>query len=149
MRNPRRILFLCTGNCIRSQMAEGLLRHLGGNRYESLSAGAYPAGFVHDFAVEVLGEIGIDITGHHSKGVERFLPPWGAVPDVLVSLCDYAARACPAFPASVSRLHWPFYDPIEAMGTTEERLGVFRRVRDEIRARIERAVAAGELDEER
>ena len=133
-----RILFLCTGNSCRSQMAEALLRHLAGDRCESLSAGANPAGYVHPQAVEAMREIGIDISGHRSKSIDEFLPPQGQPPDLVISVCDSAARRCPTFPAPVERLHWPFDDPAHAEGTDEEKMAVFRRVRDEIRAAIER-----------
>lgn len=142
----RRVLFLCTANCIRSQMAEGLLRHLAGDRYECLSAGATPVGYVHPLAIEAMAEIGIDLSVHYSKGIRDFLPPRGVPPDLLVSVCDSAARECPTFPAPVARRHWPFHDPVTASGTEEERLRVFRRVRDQIRARLEEALRQGELD---
>lgn len=144
-RKPR-ILFLCTGNACRSQMAEGLLRHLAGDRYESLSAGAHPAGFVHPLAVDALGELGIDITSHDSKHILEFVPPQGTPPDLVISVCDSAARECPTFPGKVARVHWPFYDPIGAIGSKEQKMKVFRRIRDEIRRRLEEAIAAGEIE---
>ncbi|MGH7127259.1 MAG: arsenate reductase ArsC [Planctomycetaceae bacterium] len=134
---PPRVLFLCTGNSCRSQMAEGLLRALGGERYESLSAGAKPAGFVHPMAVEAMREIGIDISGQRSKSIHEFLPPQGEPPDRIISVCDSAARECPVFPGEVERLHWPFEDPTHAEGSPEDTLAWVRRVRDEIRATIE------------
>jgi arsenate reductase len=140
-----RILFLCTGNACRSQMAEGLLRHLAGDRYESLSAGARPAGFVHPLAVAALGELGIDITGQESKHILEFVPPRGSPPDLVISVCDSAARECPAFPGKTARIHWPFFDPIVATGSREQKMKVFRRVRDEIRSRLEEAIAADEI----
>lgn len=135
--NKTRLLFLCTGNSCRSQMAEGLLRHLAGDRYESLSAGADPSGYVHPLAIEVMREIGIDISAQQSKPMSDFLPPAGEPPDCVVSVCDSAARHCPAFPGEVKRLHWPFEDPAHARGTDEEIKAVFIRVRDEIRQAIE------------
>jgi arsenate reductase (thioredoxin) len=141
-----RVLFLCTGNACRSQMAEGLLRHIAGDRYESLSAGAHPAGFVHPLAVDALGELGIDITGQESKHILEFVPPRGTPPDLVISVCDSAARECPAFPGKVARVHWPFYDPIGATGSREQKLKVFRRIRDEIRERLDEAISAGEID---
>jgi len=142
----RRVLFLCTGNCCRSQMAEGLLRQLAGDRYESLSAGANPAGFVHELAIEVLGESGIDITPQESKHIRDFLPPAGTAPDLVISVCDAARAQCPTFPGKVDRLHWPLYDPIRARGTIEERREAFRKVRDEIRERLRVALEVGELE---
>ena len=132
-----RVLFLCTGNSCRSQMAEGLLRHLVGDRCESLSAGADPAGYVHPRAIEAMREIGIDISEQRSKSINEFLPPQGQPPDLVISVCDSAAGRCPTFPGQVERLHWPFEDPAHAEGTNEEKMAVFRRVRDEIRAAIE------------
>ena len=142
----RRILFLCTGNACRSPMAEAWLRHLAPERYESLSAGSGPAGWIHPFALEVLEEAGVDPSGLRSKSVREFLPPWGTPPDVLVALCDHALSRCPDFPPGVARIYWPVFDPILARGSDEERLAVFRSVRDEIRARIEHAIEAGEFD---
>ncbi|MFQ5731322.1 MAG: arsenate reductase ArsC [Planctomycetaceae bacterium] len=131
-----RVLFLCTGNSCRSQMAEGLLRQMAGERFESLSAGARPAGFVHPLAVEAMRELGIDISRQQSQPIEEFLPPQGTPPDLIVSVCSSADRECPLFPARVERRHWPLDDPAEAEGTDAERLAEFRRVRDEIRAAI-------------
>lgn len=133
----KRILFLCTGNSCRSHMAEGLLRHLGGDRYVSLSAGSKPAGYVHPMAIEVMAELGIDVSGHESKSILAFLPPEGEPPDLVVSVCDSAAAECPTFPGDVERVHVPFDDPAHAVGTEEERLADFRRVRNEIRSMIE------------
>jgi arsenate reductase len=127
-------------------MAEGLLRHLAGDRYESLSAGARPAGWVHPLAIEALAELGLDIASSRSKSILEFVPPRGTPPDLVISVCDAAARECPVFPGAVARLHWPFHDPIGAAGTKEEKMRVFRRVRDQIRTRLEEAIAAGEID---
>ena len=146
MAKKRRVLFLCTGNSCRSQMAEGLLRELAGDHFESLSAGAHPAGYVHPLAVEVMREAGIDVSGQESKHIRDFLPERGTPPDLVVSVCDSAARECPTFPGKVERLHWPFPDPIGASGSPEERRAAFRRVRDAMRERIEAALAAGELE---
>ncbi len=138
--STRSILFLCTGNSCRSHMAEGWLRHLAGERATALSAGSRPAGYVHPLAVRAMEEAGVDIAGHRSKSIEEFL---GDPPDVVISVCDSAAEECPVFPGRVERRHWPFDDPAHATGTEEERLAVFRRVRDEIRERI--AVELGAL----
>ena len=135
---PKRILFLCTGNSCRSQMAEGFLRLLGGPLIESLSAGARPSGFVHPLAIKAMGEVGIDISNQQSQSIGEFVPPAGAAPDVVISVCDRAADECPSFPGGeVERLHWPFDDPADAGGDLEEQLHVFRRVRDEIEEAIE------------
>ena len=138
MNENRRILFLCTGNSCRSQMAEGLLRSLCGDRFEAFSAGAKPAGFVHPRAVAVMAEIGIDISKQSSKSIFEFLPPKGTPPDVVIGVCSTADENCPTFPAAVERWHWPFDDPFYARGSDEEQMSEFRRVRDEIRTRIEK-----------
>jgi arsenate reductase len=127
-------------------MAEGLFREAAGERYESLSAGAAPAGFVHPLAIAALEELGIDITGQDSKHIRDFLPPRGTPPDLVISVCDAAARECPTFPGKVARLSWPFPDPIYARGSDEQRLVAFRAVRDSIRERIRAALAEGEID---
>jgi arsenate reductase len=133
----KRVLFLCTGNSCRSHMAEGLLRQRGGDRYVALSAGADPSGYVHPLAIRVMDEIDIDISAHSSKSIREFLPPDGTPPDLIVSVCDSAAENCPVFPGDVERLHLPFDDPAHATGSDEEKLVVFRRVRDEISKAIE------------
>jgi arsenate reductase len=131
MAKPR-VLFLCTGNSCRSQMAEGLLSHLAGDRFDAASAGTRPAG-LNPRAVEVMLEIGIDILGQRSKPVDEFL---AQLFDYVITVCDTARDACPVFPGAASRLHWSFEDPAAAQGSTEERLAVFRRVRDQIAARM-------------
>ncbi len=139
MNQPRRrVLFLCTGNSCRSQMAEGLLRHLAGDRFEALSAGAKPAGYVHPRAVAAMQELGIDIGPQRSKHINEFLPPEGTPPDLIISVCSSAEKECPLFPAAVERWHWPFDDPYHSQGTEEWIQSEFRRVRDEIRDRLER-----------
>jgi len=138
MSNPKqKVLFLCTGNSCRSHMAEGMLRDLAGDRFESLSAGSNPAGYVHPLAIETMRLIGVDISDQHSKSIDEFLPPAGEPPDLVISVCDNAARDCPVFPGNVDRLHWPFDDPAHATGTDNEKRAIFICVRDEIRAAIE------------
>ena len=132
----KRILFLCTGNSCRSQMAEGLLRSLYGDRFEALSAGAKPAGYVHPRAVTVMAEVGVDIKAQTSKSIHDFVPPKGTPPDVVIGVCSRADENCPSFPVQVERWHWPFDDPFHSAGSEEEQMSEFRRVRDEIRARI-------------
>ncbi|MEZ6124910.1 MAG: arsenate reductase ArsC [Planctomycetaceae bacterium] len=132
----RRILFLCTGNSCRSQMAEGLLRHFHGDQCEALSAGANPAGYVHRLAVQAMQELGIDISGNRSKHIREFLPPDGQLPDVIIGVCSTADENCPVFPANVERWHWPFDDPYHAPGDDDQKMVEFRRVRDEIRERL-------------
>jgi arsenate reductase (thioredoxin) len=128
-----RVLFLCTHNSARSQMAEGLLRHLAGDRFEAYSAGT-EATHVRPLAVRAMDEIGIDISGQESKTLNWYL---GEPFDYVITVCDEANEACPFFPGAKNRLHWSFEDPAQATGSEEERLGVFRTARDKIRERIE------------
>jgi arsenate reductase (thioredoxin) len=129
----KKVLFLCTHNSARSQMAEGLLRHLATNRFEAMSAGA-EATRVRPLAITAMDEVGIDISGQESKTLDRYLDePF----DYVITVCDDANEACPFFPGAADRLHWSLEDPSRAEGSEEQRLGVFRRVRDELRERIE------------
>lgn len=124
-----RILILCTGNSARSQMAEGLLRHSGGDRFEVFSAGTDP-GRVRSEAVEVMREIGIDISAHRSKSVDEFA---GQEFDYVITVCDNANERCPVFPGRANRIHRSFEDPPPpGVGDEGSRLATFRRVRDEI-----------------
>jgi arsenate reductase len=132
MRAKKRLLVLCTGNSARSQMAEGLLRHQGGSRYEVFSAGTRP-GSVRPEAIAVMRELGIDISSHRSKSVDEFA---GRPLDCVITVCDNANETCPVFPGSVERLHWPVEDPAAVEGSEETRLAAFRRVRDQLRERI-------------
>jgi arsenate reductase (thioredoxin) len=128
-----RVLFLCTHNSARSQMAEGLLRAIAGDRFEAHSAGT-EATHVRALAVRAMDEIGVDITGQESKTLERYLQePF----EYVITVCDDANEACPFFPGARNRLHWSLEDPSRAEGSDDERLAIFRRVRDEIRERIE------------
>jgi arsenate reductase len=132
MTEKKKVLILCTGNSARSQMAEGLLRYLGGDKFEVESAGTI-ASFVRPQAIAAMGEIGIDISGHRSKSLDEFLDsPF----DFVITVCDNAAANCPVFPGGGKRLHWSFDDPAEAQGSEDEVLQAFRRVRDEIRAEL-------------
>ncbi|MFZ7112324.1 MAG: arsenate reductase ArsC [Desulfatiglandales bacterium] len=135
MREKKKVLFICTHNSARSQMAEGLLNALGGDRYEAFSAGT-EASDVRPQAVEVMREIGIDISDHYSKGLEPFLDE---ALDVVVTVCDHAKESCPYFPGGKEVLHKGFDDPSAAQGTREEKMRVFRRIRDEIRDWIQEA----------
>jgi arsenate reductase (thioredoxin) len=128
----RRVLFLCTHNSARSQMAEGLLRSMAGDRFEAFSAGT-EATRVRQEAISVMAEIGVDISAQESETLDRYL---GETLDLVVTVCDDANEACPNFPGASERLHWSFPDPSKATGGYEERLRAFREVRDEIRARI-------------
>jgi arsenate reductase len=128
-----RVLFVCTHNSARSQMAEGILRDLAGDRFEVTSAGT-EATHVRPLAIRAMDEISIDISGQESKTLERYL---GESFDYVITVCDDANEACPFFPGADKRLHWSFEDPSRAEGSEDERLAIFRRVRDEIRERIE------------
>jgi arsenate reductase len=130
----QRVLFLCTHNSARSQMAEGLLRHLAGDRFEAHSAGT-EATRVRPLAIRAMQELGVDISAQESKTLERYLDqPF----DKVITVCDQANEACPVFFGARERLHWSFPDPSRATGTEHEQLAVYRTVRDAIRERIER-----------
>jgi arsenate reductase (thioredoxin) len=134
-----RVLFLCTHNSARSQMAEGLLRHLAGDRFEAISAGT-EATHVRPLAVRAMEEIGVDISGQFSKTLERYLQePF----DHVITVCDDANEACPFFPGATNTLHWSFEDPSKAQGSEEKRLAVFRSVRDRIRDRVQAELLNG------
>jgi arsenate reductase len=136
-----RVLFLCTGNSCRSQMAEGALREVAGDRFEAASAGTTPTQ-INPMAVRVMAEIGIDISEQRSKSVVEMM---GEQFDYVVTVCDHAREACPVFPGRATKLHWSFDDPASAEGSEEERLEVFRRVRDEIVSGIREFISARHL----
>lgn len=128
----KRVLFLCTGNSARSQIAEGLLRHLASDRFEALSAGVKPT-VVNPLSVKVMEEIGIDISGQRSKSVDEFL---GQSIDYAITLCDSAKQTCPIFPGKYRKMHWDLEDPAQTRGTDEEKIKVFRKVRNQINEHI-------------
>ena len=128
------ILILCTGNSCRSHLAEGILRAAVGESAEVASAGSDPAGYVHPMAVEVMKEIKIDISAHTSKHLDGFLQ---REVHTVITVCGNADQACPIFSGQAEKHHWPFDDPAKATGSEEEIRAVFRRVRDEIRAKFE------------
>ena len=136
------VLILCTGNSCRSHLAEGILRAAAGDILQVESAGSKPAGYVHPLAVVVMKEIGIDISAHHSKHMNDFLTQ---PVETVITVCGNADQACPMYPGQLNRHHWGFDDPAHATGTEEEKLAVFRRVRDEIR-RVFTAYADGRRD---
>lgn len=140
---PPLILILCTGNSCRSHLAEGLLRAAVGDRFRVASAGSRPAGYVHPLAIKAMSEIGIDISSHHSKHMDEFLDQ---SVETVITVCGNADQACPIYPGQMNRHHWPFDDPAHAMGTEDEQLAVFRRVRDEIKA-VFGAYAEGRSDQ--
>jgi arsenate reductase len=127
-----RVLILCTGNSARSQMAEGLLRHVGGGRYEIFSAGTKPVG-VNPLAIEAMREMGIDISTQRSKSVSEFA---GQTFAAVITVCDSAAEQCPVFLGAPQRVHWSLPDPAAVSGTHAEKLAAFRQVRDELEQRI-------------
>ncbi len=131
---PARVLFLCTGNSARSQMAEGLLRYFAGDHFEVYSAGLEPKG-VNLYAIQVMEEIGLDISGYQSKSVMDYV---GRVHmGVVITVCSKAEERCPIFPFTTQRLYWPFKDPAAFVGTPAETLAEFREVRDQISARLQ------------
>jgi arsenate reductase len=133
------VLFLCTHNSARSQMAEGFLRAQAGDRFDVASAGT-EATRVHPLAIRVMDEVGIDLRGHTSKSLDAFVQaPW----DYVITVCDVANERCPVFPGRTIRLHWSFDDPSQATGSDAERLQTFRRVRDEIARAISGWLATG------
>jgi arsenate reductase (thioredoxin) len=130
------VLFLCTHNSCRSQMAEGLLRDIAGDKFEAFSAGIYPTS-VHPLAKKVMKELGIDISGRESKSVDEFLDKEF---DFVITVCDNARQTCPFFPGNHELLHWSLEDPAIALGSEEERLLIFRKIRDQLRDHIQKLV---------
>jgi arsenate reductase (thioredoxin) len=137
------VLILCTGNSCRSHLAEGILRSAADDLIDVRSAGSKPAGYVHPLAIEVMREIGIDISTHRSKHLNEFLEQ---PVETVITVCGNADQACPLFPGQVNRHHWAFHDPAHATGTHDEKLAVFRQVRDEIK-KVFAAYAAGRRDQ--
>jgi arsenate reductase (thioredoxin) len=131
MTEKKRVLFLCTGNSARSQMAEGLLRHLASDRCEVFSAGTDPS-FVRPQAIAVMSELAIDISHHRSKSVDEFVNDEF---DYVISVCDHANQRCPVFPGQVERIHWSIDDPVIS-GSEEGQLAAFRQARDELHEKI-------------
>ena len=137
MTDQPRVLILCTGNSARSQMAEGLLRHDGGEAFIVESAGIEPS-FVRPEAIEVMREVGIDISGHRSKSIDEFT----ALPfDYVITVCDNAKQNCPIFPGTTHRVHWSIEDPAVVSGAEQTRLAAFRAARDDLRERLEKFIA--------
>ncbi len=139
MPRKSKVLVLCTGNSARSQMAEGLFRQIGGDRYEVFSAGTKPS-LVRSEAIAVMREIDIDISSHRSKSVGEFAPQ---ELDLVITVCENAKESCPVFPGGTQRLHWPFEDPAVVTGSEEQRIAAFRSIRDRIQARIKLFLDSG------
>jgi len=131
--NKKRVLFLCTGNSARSQMAQGLVNHLLGDRWEAFSAGTDPANYVHPLAVQAMAELGIDISSQRSKSADEFRH---ADFDLVITLCDDAAQNCPLWLGKGKLVHMSFPDPVQTTGTEAQRSAVFRKVRDGIRQKV-------------
>ena len=136
----KRVLILCTGNSCRSQMAETLWESLGNGEWESESAGSKPSGYVHPLATRAMQELDIDISQNTSKSLEQFRDQSF---DLVVTVCDNAKESCPVFPGAKETLHWPFDDPADATGTDDEKMVVFRRVRNEIKHTIQNYLTSG------
>lgn len=135
----KRVLILCTGNSCRSQMAEVIWNHIGENKWTAVSAGSKPAGYVHPLAVETLKEINLPVDSLESKSADQFSDePF----DLVITVCDNAKETCPVYPGATETLHWPFPDPADATGTDEEKMVVFRQVRDDIKTKIADFLAA-------
>lgn len=134
MSAKQRVLFVCTHNSARSQMAEAFLRELAGDRFDVASAGTEARG-VHPLAIQAMAEEGIDISLQKSKTVDRFLDQRF---DLVITVCDDAAESCPVFPNAAERRHWSFPDPSAVLGDADQRFATFASVRDSIRERIER-----------
>jgi arsenate reductase (thioredoxin) len=132
----KRVLILCTGNSARSQMAEGLLRHMAGELVEVHSAGTRPS-TVRPEAITVMAELGIDISGHQSKNVDQFT---SQAFDYVITVCDNARESCPVFASNHTRIHWSFEDPAAVVGDHQTRLEAFRRIRDQIAGRLRKFV---------
>jgi arsenate reductase len=136
------VLILCTGNSCRSHLAEGILRQVAGDILDVQSAGSNPAGYVHPLAIQVMQEIGIDISKHMSKHLNQFL---SQPIETVITVCGNADQVCPTFPGQVNRHHFPFNDPAHAQGSDAEKIKIFREVRDQIGA-VFQAYAAGRRD---
>ena len=139
------ILILCTGNSCRSHLAEGFLRAALGDSFDVQSAGSNPVGYVHPLAIQVMNEAGIDISAHYSKHMNGFLKQ---SVETVITVCGNADEACPLFPGQLNRHHWGFPDPAHSTGSDEEKLAVFRRVRDQIKMVFD-AYAGGRRDQEK
>lgn len=133
MRQKQRVIFVCTHNSSRSQMAEGLLRHLAGDRYDVFSAGTV-ATRVNPLAIKAMAEKGIDISHHTSDHIDKYM---GMEFDYVITVCDNANETCPYFPTNKTRWHWSFEDPSAATGTEEQKLAKFREIRDQIEEKLQ------------
>jgi arsenate reductase len=141
MLSKKQILFLCTGNSCRSQMAEGILNKIGADRFEAYSAGSEPAGYVHPMAIETMATMGIDISKNSSKSLDGYLKhPW----NLIITVCDNVREACPVFPGHPTTAHWGFEDPAKFDGTDEQKRKYFQQIALEIEWRIRLLLALPE-----
>ena len=131
--DKKKVIFICTGNACRSQMAEGLLRHMAGNKFEVYSAGSHPSR-LHPASVAVMAEWGIDIARHTAEPIDDYLDT-GI--DITITVCDNAQQSCPTFPGNVEQIHWGLDDPYHGWGADPEDLPPYRETRDELKKRIE------------
>ncbi len=138
----KRVLILCTGNSCRSQMAEGILRYYGGDQFEVFSAGTFPS-YVDPVAIQVMAEIGIDISAHRSKHVSEFA---GQSFDYVITVCDNARESCPVFSGAAKKIHWSFPDPPHDQPVSEKVLGSFRKVRDQILEKFKEVALHGKVE---
>lgn len=138
MSDPLNVLFICTGNCCRSQMAEALLRHAGGDRFRAFSAGSNPAGFIHPLAIETLRRMDVPLEGQYSKSWDEYADQ---PMDVIITVCDSAAESCPQWPGRPATAHWGLPDPSFAPGTQEDRLDLAMMVARRAQRWIEQMIA--------
>ena len=130
--DKKKVIFICTGNACRSQMAEGLLRHMAGNKFEVYSAGSHPS-HLHPASVAVMAEWGIDIARHTAEPIDDYLD---AGIDIAITVCDNAQQSCPTFPGNMEQIHWGLDDPYHGWGAEPEDLLPYREIRDELKDRI-------------
>lgn len=136
MNDKKKVLFICTGNACRSQMAEGLLRHLAGNKFDVYSAGTHPSR-VHPLAIEVMKELEIDISAHTSDKISNYFS-YGI--DYVITVCDDASKLCPSFPGKAQKIHWSVKDPFRNWNKDMRRIRKYRKTRDELKKRIEQFI---------
>ena len=132
MLKKEKIIFICTGNACRSQIAEGIMRHLAGNKYDVFSAGSHPT-LVHPISIKVMKEIGIDISSHTSDPISHFL---SENMNIVITVCDNADKVCPVFPGKVEHIHWSIEDPFKGWTSDSDDLVNFRKTRDDLASRI-------------
>ena len=136
MENKKKVLFICTGNACRSQMAEGLLRNMADEKFEVYSAGSHPSR-VHPLSIRVMNEIDIDITHHTSDPIDKY---FGEGIDYIITLCDNAREFCPTFPGKAKKIHWSVDDPFRSWKNDHKIIGRYRKTRDELQERIEQFI---------